>query len=218
MVRTKTLRDKPGGGTERNAERKHRTKVFQHPDGHRTLQAYIAPIHWDNNGVMEDIDFTPKRAGNQWEAQNGPHTINVSNQLPSFTLTGKKIPGTATAVLQGVTGNNAPVVDSTDPLRIKFLYADIFTDIDVEIQLRGPYVFTYTHIKTPTAVHRFDWDIITTGFFAGILQAPRLVDNVGDQYPAQVTTEQHRGNVRRTIVDPAFPVVFTPDMYPLTVY
>lgn len=214
-----TLKNKPAAATtERVQDRGLRSKTWNTATpGRRIMQAYIGPIHWDNAGTLEDIDFTPTLSGNSWDADTGPLSVNINNvNGPGFGITGKKVQGTAQVDVLNSSGS--PTLDTTDPLRIRYTWVETLPGIDVEIQVRGGGVYTYFFVKDPTSDHVWEERITTTGDFDTTYHPPTLVDVFGDKLQDNLSVADLAGNVKEYTISKTFPLVLTPDQYPLVMY
>lgn len=204
--------------TERTEGRGRKSKIWNtSTPGRRILQVYMGDVHWDNNGVFDEIDFTPSLRNGTYSATNGPFEFDVVNSRgPGYGITGKRISGTVRVSYLNTTGGS-PTVDATDPLRVKYLWADTLPGIDVEVQVRGAEVFSYTFIKSPTSAHTWEERVIATGEVGGTEFSPMLVNVFGDKLMDSMTIDT-QGTTRTHTISKTTPLVLTPEQYPLVAY
>ena len=198
------------GETERVADRKVFSKKMTRPDNKTVVRIFGQPLHWDDSGTLRDIDMTPTDRGSDYRAVDGLYEVTVEKNRPGFVYT-SRAGGEVSTHLQGVTA--APILDTRDSRRIKFTWIDAFKDIDVEIQLRPGGVWTYTSIKTSTAIHEFVWSLTTDGLGA---KDPRLESALNISHPEFISAVDVLGE--RTITIDTVAAEFLPADYPLVVF
>ena len=206
----------PGTTTERVNQRTTHGKAWNRPDGKIQLVQSMSPVHWNNAGVLEDIDLGVSLTGASYHVSNAaPYSARVDRGGPGFTTSSKINPGdslTTELVIPNGPPHNA-TLDLTITGRTRFIWVDILPDIDVEIQLRSWAILTYTTIKTPAAAHSIAWTYFTTGTIAA--REPLLQNMLGDMYPEAISAVVVN-NIRTITIDPVI-ADFAPSDYPLVI-
>ena len=210
-------RPPPANSTEIVGRRTLRGKSWLRDDGKVVVRQNMSPIHFDDNGTLTDIDMVPTLQGQSYSFSNtSPYFGSVSRNDVGYTYVSRANPGNQVTVLliKPAGPPDVPVVDFSDPFRIRFLWTDILPDIDIEIQLRSYGINTYTHIKTPAAAHTIQWQVI----LIGTLNIPdtTLESALGISYPEAITTVTV-GQTRTVTVDPVLADFILAD-YPLLLH
>lgn len=139
----------PVAGQEVVAKRTLNSKTVDLGNGQYQLHQTMGIIHYNNNGMLEDIDLTPQDNGDSWVLTTAPYNVTIDKSIPQVSYkdaTGLQIDLVLSSINNAVFNPIQSTLASHD-LGHAILYSGLLGDGDLSI------ILTPTGIKTEQKIH-----------------------------------------------------------------
>ena len=151
------------------SKRTLKSKTFDIGGGlHKQAIKIGTPVHWDNAGVLEDIDTTPRIEGTEWVVDQAPYDLRIDQTRPAFTYTNASGSMTWTLTKIGGTPVNTSNMTAIEVER-GIEYRGLHPGITLLLDIRGDKVEWWKTIDSPAAPKSFEWTIERDDGFDGII-------------------------------------------------